>query len=149
MLQTIRIQNFRSLEDVTLTLQEVNLLIGPNNSGKSNLFKALEFLKLIFSENLQREKDLKKFFFMKRMNENGLFGYPPITITVLSQRDLYRVEIYGINPFGKIISNELIGIINHKYNGDLYEDLNLNNIPKLNNIFNNFERPNNDPGKNS
>ena len=87
---------------------------------------------------IEIEKDLKKFFFMKRMNENGLFGYPPITITVLSQRDLYRVEIYGINPFGKIISNELIGIINHKYNGDLYEDLNLNNIPKLNNIFNNY-----------
>lgn len=42
MLQKVSIQNFKSLKDVTLELQKVNLLIGPNNSGKSNLLKALE-----------------------------------------------------------------------------------------------------------
>jgi predicted ATP-dependent endonuclease of OLD family len=44
MLEQVRIQNFKSLKDVTLDLQKVNLLIGPNNSGKSNFLKALEFL---------------------------------------------------------------------------------------------------------
>jgi len=44
MIHSIRIQNFKSLRDVTLRLQDVNLLIGPNNSGKSNVLKALEFL---------------------------------------------------------------------------------------------------------
>lgn len=44
MLQRISIQNFKSLKDVTLDLQQVNLLIGPNNSGKTNLLKALEYL---------------------------------------------------------------------------------------------------------
>lgn len=43
MLERIHIENFKSLKDVTLDLQQVNLLIGPNNSGKSNLLKALEF----------------------------------------------------------------------------------------------------------
>ena len=43
MLEQVRIQNFKSLKDVTLDLQKVNLLIGPNNSGKSNFLKALEF----------------------------------------------------------------------------------------------------------
>ncbi|MBC7540271.1 MAG: AAA family ATPase [Bacteriovorax sp.] len=47
MLQKVSIQNFKSLKDVTLELQKVNLLIGPNNSGKSNFLKALEFLKLL------------------------------------------------------------------------------------------------------
>ena len=42
MLQKVSIQNFKSLKDVTLELQKVNLLIGPNNSGKSNFLKALE-----------------------------------------------------------------------------------------------------------
>lgn len=44
MLQKISIQNFKSLKMVTLELQKVNLLIGANNSGKSNFLKALEFV---------------------------------------------------------------------------------------------------------
>lgn len=42
MLQRIRIENFKSLKNVTLDLQRVNVLIGPNNSGKTNVLKALE-----------------------------------------------------------------------------------------------------------
>lgn len=42
MLQRIHIENFKSLKNVALELQQVNILIGPNNSGKSNLLKALE-----------------------------------------------------------------------------------------------------------
>ena len=45
MLQRISIQNFKSLKDVTLDLQQVNLLIGPNNSGKTNLLKVLEYFR--------------------------------------------------------------------------------------------------------
>ncbi len=44
MLQRVSIQNFKSLKDVTLDLQKVNLLIGPNNSGKTNFLKALELM---------------------------------------------------------------------------------------------------------
>ena len=42
MLKRVSIQNFKSLKDVTLDLQKVNLLIGPNNSGKTNFLKAVE-----------------------------------------------------------------------------------------------------------
>lgn len=45
MIKRISIQNFKSLKNVTLDLQRVNLLIGPNNSGKTNFLKGLEFLK--------------------------------------------------------------------------------------------------------
>ncbi|MEZ0612130.1 AAA family ATPase [Fibrella sp. WM1] len=45
MLKRVSIQNFKSLKDVTLDLQKVNLLIGPNNSGKTNFLKALEFVR--------------------------------------------------------------------------------------------------------
>ncbi|GAB3798667.1 hypothetical protein GCM10028819_20280 [Spirosoma humi] len=44
MLKRVSIQNFKSLKDVTLDLQKVNLLIGPNNSGKTNFLKALEIV---------------------------------------------------------------------------------------------------------
>jgi len=46
MLKRVSIQNFKSLKDVTLDLQKVNLLIGPNNSGKTNFLKALESMEL-------------------------------------------------------------------------------------------------------
>ena len=49
MLKRVSIQNFKSLKDVTLDLQKINLLIGPNNSGKTNFLKALELLQLMTS----------------------------------------------------------------------------------------------------
>jgi AAA15 family ATPase/GTPase len=50
MIETLRIQNFKSIKDATVNLKDVNLLIGPNNSGKSNFFAALDFLKDWFLE---------------------------------------------------------------------------------------------------
>jgi len=43
MLTSIRIQNFRSIRDASVKLGQVNLFIGPNNSGKSNFLKGIEF----------------------------------------------------------------------------------------------------------
>ena len=43
MIEKIHIENFRSLRNIDLNLQKVNLLIGPNNSGKSNFLKAVKF----------------------------------------------------------------------------------------------------------
>ncbi len=44
MLTSIRIQNFRSIRDASVKLGQVNLFIGPNNSGKSNFLKGIELL---------------------------------------------------------------------------------------------------------
>lgn len=44
MIQKIRIQNFRSIQDATVELGKVNLFIGPNNSGKSNMLKGIELM---------------------------------------------------------------------------------------------------------
>ena len=55
MLQRVRIQNFKSLKDVTLDLQKVNLFIGPNNSGKSNFLKGLELFKNIEKNFIDNE----------------------------------------------------------------------------------------------
>lgn len=61
MLKRVSIQNFKSLKDVTLDLQKVNLLIGPNNSGKTNFLKALEFVKENYRE-FPRRKDASLVF---------------------------------------------------------------------------------------
>ena len=44
MLQEFRVSNFKSLINVVFKPQETNLLIGRNNSGKTNLCQALKFI---------------------------------------------------------------------------------------------------------
>jgi predicted ATPase len=44
MLDQIRIQNYKSLRGVALDLRPFNVLIGPNNAGKSNVFDCLQLL---------------------------------------------------------------------------------------------------------
>lgn len=42
MIQEVRIKNFRSIQNLTLQLGMTNILIGPNNSGKSNFLHAID-----------------------------------------------------------------------------------------------------------
>jgi predicted ATPase len=44
MLDQIHIRNYKSLRDVALDLRAFNVLIGPNNAGKSNVFDCLRLL---------------------------------------------------------------------------------------------------------
>ncbi|ADB41790.1 AAA family ATPase [Spirosoma linguale] len=66
MLKRVSIQNFKSLKDVTLDLQKVNLLIGPNNSGKTNFLKALEFFDYaVLGDSFTAEQRSRDFRFMR------------------------------------------------------------------------------------
>ena len=44
MIQTFTVRQFKSLEDVTVELGAVNVFIGANGSGKSNLLEAIGVL---------------------------------------------------------------------------------------------------------
>lgn len=67
MLKRIHIENFKSLKNVTLDLQPVNLLIGPNNSGKSNLLKALEFFDKYYG--LSSPKNFSDYLFKREFEK--------------------------------------------------------------------------------
>src|SRR5438445_9762031 len=43
-LKHLKIENYKSLVDVELSLAKFNVLVGPNNSGKSNVMEAVMFL---------------------------------------------------------------------------------------------------------
>ncbi len=43
MLKTLRIQRFKNLDDITLELALVNVIVGANNSGKSSILQAIQF----------------------------------------------------------------------------------------------------------
>jgi predicted ATPase len=44
MIRSIRVQNFKSLKDVSVNLRGRNILVGPNMAGKSNLIEVFRFL---------------------------------------------------------------------------------------------------------
>ncbi|MEA5468383.1 AAA family ATPase [Spirulina sp. 06S082] len=46
-LESIKIKNFKSLEDVILKFRDLTIIVGANSSGKSNSLKALFFLKFL------------------------------------------------------------------------------------------------------
>ena len=57
MLTSLRIQNFRSIRDASVKLGQVNLFIGPNNSGKSNFLKGINFIsQLIAGQQISEEE---------------------------------------------------------------------------------------------
>ena len=52
MLTRLKVSNFRSLGDISLTLNKQNIIVGPNGAGKSNLIDSLNFLKDAVSDDL-------------------------------------------------------------------------------------------------
>lgn len=43
MLSEVRVRRFKSIEDVTIKLDKLTVLVGPNNAGKSSLLQAIQF----------------------------------------------------------------------------------------------------------
>jgi predicted ATP-dependent endonuclease of OLD family len=43
-LSEIRIMNYRSCQDISLTFGDMHALVGSNNAGKSTVLRALDFL---------------------------------------------------------------------------------------------------------
>jgi predicted ATPase len=52
-LTKVTIRNYRSLEDVTVDLDDLTILVGPNGSGKSNFLDALRFVSLALQQGLR------------------------------------------------------------------------------------------------
>lgn len=68
MIKEFSCHNFRNIQAEKLEFEKINILLGPNNSGKSNLVKAMTF----FSEMLKNgnEGNLKSAF-LNAVSRNG------------------------------------------------------------------------------
>lgn len=144
MLQRIHIQNFRSLKDVSLDLKPINLLIGANNSGKSNLLKGLLFYyDLINNFHLLTEQSFKDNCFQREDIIISAHQYKPFKLDFIMQKEtgkeyLYSLEIYkGLNySYSQFIGRSLA----HTRDGFIINDLDyiLNSFDKFKlQVFNN------------
>jgi predicted ATPase len=148
MLQTVTIQNFRSLRDVTVTLRKVNLLIGPNNSGKSNFLKALAFLKEHYNQRIQPGLvDFERLFFkheydsvLLRHNLRLHFDNDEIKHIKFSFKwnqepehtDFYQLELFGFTDRNQLVYNEGAGFFNTDFSNIT---LDLFDLEKVKNTF--------------
>ena len=75
-LKTLKLKNFKSVQDADLELANLNLLVGANSSGKSSLIQAILFL-------AQNARNFNEQSSLGRMDLNGtLVGFGSFEETV-------------------------------------------------------------------
>lgn len=94
MLTSLRIQNFRSIRDASVPLGQVNLFIGPNNSGKSNFLKGIALL--AFSINQYPEKTLTYSDFIDLIPRGLSNKDEEIKINIIAQNDNFLDEAVNL-----------------------------------------------------
>ncbi len=127
MIEKIYIKNFLSIKDAEIKLGKINLLIGPNNSGKSNFLKVFDFLKekqhldsstlerFVYNHKTTGYKKGEEIIGIKIENENNDKFYKYVFINsenILETKiedDTYALELGEENSlFEKIIDSAII-----------------------------------------
>lgn len=80
-IKQIRIRGLRVIEDVTLDLDGLTVLIGDNGSGKSTILEAFEILRLAATPGIRFPQDLSRSF--GRIEELIRYGSPDLTLGAL------------------------------------------------------------------
>ncbi|MFO0578360.1 MAG: AAA family ATPase [Polyangia bacterium] len=107
-LKQISIRNFKSIREQTLALGSLNVFIGGNGAGKSNLIEVFRFLREIVTENLRG-------YTMQKGGADSLLYFgrkrsPTLTFRLEfgegSISNTYRVDLQGTDDGELIIASE-------------------------------------------
>lgn len=105
MLQTLAVENYRSLRDIVVPLGRLNVIQGPNGAGKSNLYKALRLLADTAAggivNSLAREGGLHSTFWAgpERLSRDMRTGRVPVQGTVRKEAIRLKLGFSG-DDFG-------------------------------------------------
>lgn len=128
-LTKIHIKNFRSFRDVSFELKDIQLLIGPNNSGKTNLLRVFEFLNVAHDFNEAKKIDLTKIRYQHKEFHGRSQRLPdPIEITLeLFESNVrsffyYKIELFNLD---QDIFNQFLGVSNKQLSVQEFLNLNL------------------------
>ncbi len=116
MIQSLTIQNYKSVQDLNIELGQFNVFIGENGCGKTNILEGIAIGSAAISNKLDdeflaargvrvTEKELMKSAF--EMNENNIF------VNILNEnKQGFEIIIYdtpqNINPFGVLYLADII-----------------------------------------
>jgi len=107
-IEQITIRNFKSLQNVTIRPGALNLIIGPNASGKSNFAEAIEFISKVFCFGLKQAMSERGGFDnicfrqirrTKTPIEFSISGYHTATQDFLTQENLFKDTIIKFNYY--------------------------------------------------
>src|ERR1041385_6494151 len=109
MLDTLAVENYRSLRSIVVPLGRLNVIQGANGSGKSNLYKALRLLADTAAggvvSSLAREGGLKSTFWAgpERLSKGMRAGRVPVQGTL--RREAVRLKLgFSGKDFGYCIT---------------------------------------------
>jgi predicted ATPase len=75
-IKELHVENFLSLNDVSISFKPLTVLVGANASGKSNILRALKRLKiLMFNENLPNKNQLLEWFWAGNEKNNDCLKF--------------------------------------------------------------------------
>lgn len=109
-LETLTIRNFKSIRDQTLRLGPLNIFIGGNGSGKSNLIEVSRFLRAIVDEKLAEYTAMKGgadslLYFGRRQSPDMSFS---IEFGAGETSRRYQIKLMGVDDDTLIIAKEIV-----------------------------------------
>ncbi|MCL7402421.1 MAG: AAA family ATPase, partial [Thaumarchaeota archaeon] len=128
-LEEIHVENFKSFKNTTIRLNNFNVVVGPNASGKSNLVDFFRFLKKAIGEQLDPYAPYLEWWSYKNIVWGGreelpikitlkfdVGGYKIIYYVAFAKEDIFRVleerlEIPGYTKIER--KGNLITIVNN------------------------------------
>jgi len=143
MIEHIQIQGYKSIKDIKIELNSINVLIGANGAGKSNLVSFFKLLKAISNQQLQRfvleEGKADDLLYFGRKHTEILRG-KLIFSNNLASNNAYIFELTPTKSGGLFIHQEASGFdvsvednsTNYIYYNDFEESKILNGFSKNN-----------------
>src|SRR5688572_28002462 len=99
-IESISINNFKNIVDTEIPLGDFNVVVGPNNSGKSNLLQVIPFLRWLINGDVKEvENGLRtgKMPELLQAVKNHSVADEPLTIRVsFSNTETKHVFVYQI-----------------------------------------------------
>jgi len=139
-LTKLYIHNYKSFYDTTIELDKMNIVIGENNSGKSNLIDVLEFVELSKNNGFDKAISIKGSF-EKILN----YKYNEKSIIIefkFEDNDFLVKERFTVNQEIRVVSHIMYGKLKENiiplYIQGLRQSNNKVNISKNINYKNNF-----------
>ncbi len=111
MLKKLKVKNFKSLENLELNLGKFNVLIGRNNSGKSNILDCLKFLselaeKRNLSETIRGSGMQYKDIVYGRDYKNEISI--EVCVELENEEFTYKLSFSGVNEGIRVSDDELV-----------------------------------------
>jgi len=147
----VHIKNFRSLRNCTFELKDLQLLIGPNNSGKTNLLRVFEFLRVVTNYEEVANIDLDKIRFQHKMYQgtqkapNQLPDPVQITVEIKPTDDqvyyYYSIQLYNIynsyhqSTYHDSVYNEFFGYGYPALDKSKFENLSFSDLKSVQKNF--------------